>query len=124
MAGNPAFGEFVRRKREEKKRGNPAFSLRQFASAIGVSPTFLSRMEMGEFDPPSPEKIVKMAELLEVDRGELLDLAQKPDPEATQLLKEKPRAVAAFLRTARAMNLTDEDFRELEREIREKKHDR
>jgi len=113
VAGNQAFGDLIRRRREEKKRGNPAFSLRQFAAAVGVSPTFISRMEVGEFDPPSPEKIVKMAELLELDRDELLELAQKPDPDAAQYMKERPRAVAAFLRKAREVGLTDEQLHDM-----------
>ena len=121
LPGNPAFGDLIRRTREAKKRGNPAFSLRQFAAAVGVSPTFISRMETGEFDPPSPDKIVKMAELLDLDRDEVLMLAEKPDPDAERFLRERPRAVAAFLRTAREVGLTDAQFDQLTRQIREQR---
>lgn len=123
MAGNQAFGDLIRKRREEKKRGNPAFSLRQFAAAIDVSPTFLSRMETGEFDPPSAEKIVKMAELLELDRDDLLVMAQKADPAAEQFMRERPRAVAAFLRTARELNLTEDDLMTMTRELQKRKTD-
>ena len=123
MAGNKAFGDLIRKRREEKKRRNPAFSLRQFAAAIDVSPTFLSRMETGEFDPPSPEKIVKMAELLGLDRDDLLVLAQKPDPDAEQFMRERPRAVAAFLRTAREFDLSEAELMKMTRDLRQRKSD-
>ncbi len=50
-----------------KKAVDPSFSLRQFAVKVGISATFLSKVETGEFDPPSAENIIKMAELLDVD---------------------------------------------------------
>jgi len=42
------FGEFVRREREAKE-----ISLREMAKMIGVSPTYLSKVERDEF-PPRP----------------------------------------------------------------------
>ena len=64
MAGNPRFGKRVRELREAKKAVDPSFSLRQFAVKVGISATFLSKVETGEFDPPSAENIIKMAEFL------------------------------------------------------------
>jgi transcriptional regulator with XRE-family HTH domain len=42
------FGEFVRREREAKEIG-----LREMAKLIGVSPTYLSKVERDEFPPPA-----------------------------------------------------------------------
>ena len=60
MAGNPVFGKKVRELREVKLKTNPKFTLRQFAAAVGISPTFLSKVERGEFDPPAADKIMKI----------------------------------------------------------------
>ena len=43
-----SFGATVRRLREEKKIG-----LRKFAQMVGMSPTYLSKVERDEFKPPS-----------------------------------------------------------------------
>ncbi|MBF0128060.1 MAG: helix-turn-helix domain-containing protein [Magnetococcales bacterium] len=119
MAGNPAFGKRVRDLREAKKATDPSFSLRQFALAVGISATFMSKVENGEFDPPAFDKIKRMAALLEVDPDEFLALAGKIDPELPQIIREQPKAMADFLRTARDLNLGSNEITALTRLIRE-----
>ena len=121
MAGNKQFGERIRQLREEKKQSDPRFSLRRFAEAVDLSPTFLSKMELGEFDPPRPDKIKKMAELLGVNADELLALADKVDPALSEIIKEQPVAMADFLRTARDVNLSEEELRKLTNRLRRQK---
>jgi HTH-type transcriptional regulator, competence development regulator len=104
MPGNRAFGDRIRELREKRKLTDPNFSLRKFAKAVDISPTFLSRIERGEFDPPKADKIIRMAELLGIDADQLLALANKVDPELTEIIQEKPQAVADFLRTTRGMS--------------------
>jgi len=70
MAGNPKFGKRIRDLREAKLKTDPKFTLRQFATAVGISPTYLSKVERGEFDPPKAENIIKMATLLDADADE------------------------------------------------------
>lgn len=103
MPGNPQFGEYIRRLRELKKRDNPDFSLRRFARLVEISPTLLSKMETGEFSPPGPDKIIRMAELLGEDPDELLARAGKVDPDLNRIIREKPRVYADFLRTAASL---------------------
>ena len=43
--GREKFGAFIRREREAKEIG-----LREMAKKIGVSPTYLSKVERDEFD--------------------------------------------------------------------------
>jgi HTH-type transcriptional regulator, competence development regulator len=121
MPGNPEFGRRIRQLREEKKKADPGFSLRKFADAVGISPTFLSKVEVGEFAPPSPENIQKMAELLGVDADELLALAGKVDPALSNIIKEQPKAMADFLRTAKDTNMSDDELRKLTEEMRRRK---
>jgi transcriptional regulator with XRE-family HTH domain len=120
MAGNPAFGQRIRDLREAKKAVDPTFSLRQFAQKVGISATFLSKIETGEFDPPKAEHIMKMAELLGVDADELLALAGKTDPELDEIIKSEPKAMADLLRTARDHGLTVEDLERVKRYMRRK----
>lgn len=121
MPGNKAFGDRIRQLREAKKQSDPRFSLRRFAEAVDLSPTFLSKMELGDFDPPKPDKIKKMAELLGVDADELLALAGKVDPALSEIIKEQPKAMADFLRTAKDMNVSDAELRKLTDKLRRRK---
>ena len=119
MAGNREFGKRVRELREEKKRTDPAFSLRQFAERVGISPAFLSKVENGKFDPPSAENIQKMAELLGVDADELLALANRVGMDLPEIIIAKPKAMADFLRTAR--DLSEENIEKLTRQAKKMK---
>ena len=121
MAGNPAFGKRLRHLREEKKRTDPRFSLRQFAEMAGISATFLSKVETGDFDPPRPEKIKKMAELLGVDADELLALAGRVDPELNEIIREQPKVMADFLRTTRGMS--EAQLKKIVEQARKRKKD-
>jgi transcriptional regulator with XRE-family HTH domain len=121
MPGNPMFGRRIRELREAKKLVDPGFSLRKFAEAVGISATLLSKVETGEFAPPGPAKIKKMAQLLGVDADELLALANKVDPDLSAIIKEQPKAMADFLRTARDMNLSDDELRKLTERLRKRK---
>jgi transcriptional regulator with XRE-family HTH domain len=106
---------------QHKNNHDPAFSLRQFAAAVGISPTFLSKVENGESTPPSAENIQKMAALLDYDADELLALAGRFDPALEDIIAEQPKAVADLLRTAKSLNATDEDFEKLRKYLVKKK---
>jgi len=111
MPGNAEFGKRVRELREKKRETDPSFSLRQFAAKVGISPTFVSKIENGEFDPPSAENIKKMAALLDCNADELLALAGKVDPDISEIIKKKPKALADFLRVANGRS--EEEIRKM-----------
>lgn len=111
MPGNAEFGKRVRELREKKRETDPSFSLRQFAAKVGISPTFLSKIENGDFDPPSAENIKKMAGLLDCNADELLALAGKVDPDISEIIKKKPKALADFLRVANGRS--EEEIRKM-----------
>ena len=112
------FGERVRRLREAKKTEDPAFSLRRFAQAVGVSATLMSRVENGDGLPPGAEKIKRMPELLGEDPDELLALAGKVDPELPEIIRGTPMEMADVLRTARYQGQTEDEIRGVADELR------
>ena len=93
------FGKFVRRHREAKDIG-----LRQMSKMIGVSPTYLSKIERDEFPPPAEDKIMAIAEILNLDADELLALAGKISSDLTEIIKERPHEFAQLLRGTVAMS--------------------
>ena len=67
VSGREKFGAFVRREREAKEIG-----LREMAKMIGVSPTYLSKVERDEFAPPAEDKVKAIAKIIGCDADELL----------------------------------------------------
>jgi len=102
MAGRKSFGALVRRQREAKEIG-----LREMAKKIGVSPTYLSKIERGDFDPPAEDKVRKIAEIIGRDADELLALAGKVASDLTEIIRQRPREMADFLRTAKGLAKAD-----------------
>jgi transcriptional regulator with XRE-family HTH domain len=72
MGSEETFGGTVRRLREAK-----GTSLRRFSRTVGISPTYLSRIECAHVPPPVTDKIVSIARSLGVDPSVLLRLAGK-----------------------------------------------
>src|SRR6476660_8087245 len=108
MAGRKNFGALVRREREAKEIG-----LREMAKQIGVSPTYLSKIERGEFDPPAEDKVRRIAKTMGHDPDELLALAGRVASDLTDIIRQRPREMADFLRAAKG--LTAEDMARLAR---------
>lgn len=95
------FGDVARRRREELRRHNPGFSLRQVATRIGVEPSFLSKVERGEAPPPSEERIIALAEVLGEDPDVMLALAGKVSSDLQETIRRRPEMFAALIRGLR-----------------------
>jgi transcriptional regulator with XRE-family HTH domain len=111
-----SFGATVRRLREAQKIG-----LRKFAQMVGMSPTYLSKVERGEFNPPIEEKVRAIAEALGQDPDELLALAGRVSSDLAGIIQRHPRQMADFLRMANGMTEKErqrilEDMRRLRKE--------
>lgn len=87
------FGNKARKLREVL-----GISQRQCAFKIGITPTYLSKIERGEFQPPSEDIIKKMAEIFNYDSDELLSYADKVDSDLVAIIKENPKKYGALLR--------------------------
>ena len=97
--GRETFGATVRREREKLD-----ISLRRFAKQIGVSPTYLSKVERDEFRPPAEDKVLAIARFIGCDPDELLALAGRVSTDLTDIVRRQPREMASFLRAAKGLN--------------------
>jgi len=84
------FGEVIR-----ELRHNRQLSQRQLAATVGVTFTYISKIEnhkldFGEF--PSEAMIHKLADALDADENDLLLLAKKVPPRIRERVFERPEA--------------------------------
>lgn len=108
-SGREKFGAFIRREREAREIG-----LREMAKKIGVSPTYMSKVERDEFTPPTEDKVRAIAQILECDPDELLAMAGRMPSDLADIIKRQPVEMSALLRTANG--LSAEDLARLSRE--------
>lgn len=108
-SGREKFGAFIRREREAREIG-----LREMAKKIGVSPTYMSKVERDEFTPPTEDKVRSIAQIFECDPDELLAMAGRVPSDIAYIIKRHPVEMSALLRTANG--LSAEDLARLSRE--------
>ncbi len=99
--------------RLKKMRSSRGLGLRVTANMVGISATYLSRLENNlETSPPSEEKIRKLAEVLRDDFDELMQLAGRVPSEVAELIKSDSN-MPAFLRRARKENVSADELLEM-----------
>jgi transcriptional regulator with XRE-family HTH domain len=98
-----ALGDTIRSSREKRNIG-----LRQLARKIGISPTFISRIEHGKLPTPPSEAVLKLiAETLTLDFDRLMFQAGRIPNDVAEFILNDPTMVC-FLRDAIARRLTGE----------------
>lgn len=106
------FGSRVRELRISKK-----LTQRQLADQLKIDFTYLSKIENGKLDHmPSEEVINKIAQFLDANPDELLDLASrggKIDPEALKNTIDKNPDVGILLRRLQRRNVTSEQLKKM-----------
>jgi transcriptional regulator with XRE-family HTH domain len=101
-SGREKFGAFIRREREAKELG-----LREMAKMIGVSPTYLSKVERDEFPPPAEDKVKAIAKIIACDVDDLLARAGRVSTDISDIIKRHPVELAALLRTTKGLKAED-----------------
>jgi transcriptional regulator with XRE-family HTH domain len=114
MAGEK-FGAFVRREQEAREIG-----LRDMAKKVGISPTYLSKIERDEFPPPAEDKVKSIAKIIGCDADDLLARAARVSSDISDIIKRHPIELAALLRTTRGLKA--EDIIELVRDAQKAKN--
>ena len=108
------FGKFIRIQRLLKEESMPdGYSLRWLATNIDVSPSYLSKIERELVPPPSNEKIIELAEVLEINPDALLSLSGR--------IREERRLMLTKLFSALENDADDKQLLNLFKEIRNEK---
>jgi transcriptional regulator with XRE-family HTH domain len=95
------LGERIKRVRQERQLG-----LRETATKVGISATYLSRIETCQEASPPAEKVIRgLADLLQDKFDELMQLAGRVPEDVEDVIKGDPD-MPAFLRTAREKNVS------------------
>ncbi len=97
------FGSYVRRQRETLLKDDRRYSLRQVAGRIGIEPAYLSKIERGDFAPPSEQVIRKLADELDENVDILLALAGKVSQDLKDIIVQRPELMADLLRQIKEM---------------------
>ena len=111
-----SFGEQLRERRIAKGIG-----LRAFAKDVGVSPTYLSQVEQGKVDPPTADRVKRIAELLEESVDEWTALAGRLTEDLPEIIHSSPIEVPDLLRAVKGMTPEQmQKVREAAEKIRDK----
>src|SRR5579862_9040558 len=95
MENHTIFGDFIRDERDRAGLG-----LREASRALGMSASYLSRLEAGEFRPPSGTILLRMAQVYRSDIKKLMDLSKNRHGEVMTADESVAPAVQAFYRLA------------------------
>lgn len=112
-----SLGGFLRRRREELRAADRAFSVRRVAQRVGVEPSYLSKVERGEAAPPSEATLVRLAEELGLDADLVLAMAGKVSTDLQDAIRRRPRLFAQLIRELR--DLPDHAVLRVVREVRD-----
>jgi len=105
------FGQLLRETRIAK-----GYSLRKFAKEVDVSPTYLSQVEQSNVDPPTADRVKRMADLLGENADEWIALAGRVPQDLPEIIQSEPTEMPELLREARG--LTAEQLRRLRDQIK------
>lgn len=111
------FGEYCRSVREELRREDRCYSVRQVAMRIGVEPAYLSKVERDEVAPPSEQTILRLATELKQEPDMLLAMAGKVSSELQAIIRQRPQLFAELIRELK--NLPDHALLRVVREVRD-----
>ena len=91
------FGRYIRERRLALGHTGTQYSLRQVATTVGVTPSFLSKVERGELPPPSEETIKRLAASLGENSDVLLAMAGKVSSELKGVILKRPQLFAELI---------------------------
>ena len=116
------FGEFLQKKREEKR-----VTLRKMADMLGFSAPFLSDVEKDRRNPPEKDKLDMIVTILGLSKEEkdlMFNLAGRRRntvaPDLHEYIMERDY-VSSALRTARDLNASEEEWMAFVEELKKRK---
>jgi len=108
-----SFGKRLRQLRLDQR-----LTQRALAERVAVDFTYLSKLENDRMDrPPSEDLLRRLAEALETDADELIQLAQRVPRDVAEIVVQRPEAAELL----RSMNkLTREEWIEMVQEAKKR----
>ena len=97
------YGQYIRAAREELRREDRRYSVRQVAQRIGVEPAYLSKIVRNEVAPPSETKVRALAVDLGEDPDVMLALAGKVSSDLLEIIRKRPRLIGDLIREIKSM---------------------
>lgn len=111
------FGSYVREQRERLQQQRTDYSIRKVAGRMGIQPSYLSKVELGEVKPPSEATIIKLAHELGEDPDVLLAMAGKVSADLREVIIKRPAQFADLIRQLK--NAPDNALLRVVREVRD-----
>ncbi len=68
-------------------RTTAGISLRTLAKKMDVSPAYLSQVELGKLNPPTHDRITKIADTIGIPVSLLIEMSHRPNPDSIMLLQ-------------------------------------
>ena len=75
------------------------------AESVGISATYLSKIERNELDPPAENRILEIARQLDLDADALMALAKRVPSDVQEFLEAHPAEAISLIRKAREVGL-------------------
>jgi PTS system nitrogen regulatory IIA component len=93
-------------------RTTAGISLRTLARKIDVSPAYLSQVELGKLNPPTHDRIKKIAETIGIPLSLLIEMSHRPNPDTIMLLRGH-HGLDELIRLTFKIGLEDKDILEI-----------
>ena len=106
---------FGQKLRELRRMAN--VTQRQLADQVGVDFSYISKLENDRIPPPAADTIVAICQILNIDPNELLALTGKL-PSDVQETIGKSEAAQRFLREARELTLSEQEWDSMLKSLR------
>ncbi len=100
------FGKYL------KELRGKSMSQRGLAKIVGVSFTYLSKVENAVMPPPSEEVLIRIASALGVEEDEIIIAAKKVPSDFKNVILEVPE-IGEILRLAQKKEITTEKWRKI-----------
>lgn len=98
------FGAYIKSARlAHQQEDQRHWTLRQFASRVGIEPSYLSKIERGVEKPPSEDMILRLAHELQLDPDVLQAMAGKLSSELQAIITARPKLFGELLRQLKQM---------------------
>jgi len=111
------LGSYLRQRREELRRDDRSFSVRQVADRVGIEPSYLSKVERDIGSPPAEDTLRRIATELDLDADVVLALGGKVSEDLQAAIRRRPQLFAELIRELRDM--PDHAVVRIAREVRD-----